>query len=114
MKNSFKISAALISLLAIIFFQCEPPPEPGTPEHIKLVTSKIDDDALANANLADGDWLTYGGNYQEDRYSKLDQVTKENIGELGLASTKLSGVHIFASKLTLPGAAPALFIWTDY
>ncbi len=32
----------------------------------------------------DGDWLTYGGNYYEDRYSSLDQITPDNVDQLGL------------------------------
>jgi len=48
----------------------------GTAEHIAATTGAIDDATLAKADI-DGNWLTYGGNYQEDRYSTLDQINKE-------------------------------------
>jgi len=61
--------------------------EKGTTEHIKNVTSQIDDAKLAAQETEHGDWLTYGRNYKEDRYSLLDQITKENVTDLGLAWT---------------------------
>ncbi|MFD1140935.1 PQQ-dependent dehydrogenase, methanol/ethanol family [Larkinella insperata] len=45
----------------------------------------IDDSRLLNAQHQPGDWLTYGGNYAEDRYSRLSQLTPQNVGQLGLA-----------------------------
>jgi len=59
----------------------------GSAEHIAQVTSAISDDALVNADSQNGDWLSHGRNYQEDRYSSLDQITKENVSDLGLAWT---------------------------
>ncbi len=41
-------------------------------------------DAVLESARPDGDWLTYGGSYAEDRYSALEQVTRDNVGELGL------------------------------
>lgn len=58
---------------------------PGTKEHISSVTEKVDDLRLYNADETPGDWLSYGRNYQEDRFSPLNQITKSNIDSLGLA-----------------------------
>ena len=55
-----------------------------TPENVRLVGASAVDDAVLETATPDGDWLTYGGNYAEDRYSTLDQVTKENVDQLGL------------------------------
>ena len=66
---------------------CSPAPAPGSPEHIEQVTSAVDDIALKSADDRQGDWLSYGRNYSEDRYSKLDQITPENLDALGLAWT---------------------------
>ena len=60
-------------------------PETGSEAHIRSVTEAIDDAAIKNADANQGDWLSYGRNYAEDRYSKLDQITKDNLDELGLA-----------------------------
>ena len=59
--------------------------EQGSIEHIKKVTSAIDDSRLVNADKTPGDWLSYGRNYAEDRYSTLEQINKDNIKNLGLA-----------------------------
>ena len=78
---------SLIALLTFCFSHCKEEVKltKGSPEHITKITEGIDDDALKNADKNQGDWLSYGRNYREDRYSELDQITKENVGELGLA-----------------------------
>src|SRR5215471_7444186 len=50
---------------------------------------KVDDNALKNAGKsgAADDWLTYGLNYQEQRYSLLKQIDTTNINRLGLVWT---------------------------
>jgi len=45
----------------------------------------VDQDRLNNAASEPGQWLTYGGTYNEQRYSPLDQINTSNVGELGLA-----------------------------
>ncbi|MFT4566681.1 MAG: quinohemoprotein ethanol dehydrogenase [Saprospiraceae bacterium] len=59
--------------------------EKGTLEHIQQVTESITDQVLINADDKRTDWLTYGGDYREQRYADLDQINKENVDELGLA-----------------------------
>jgi quinohemoprotein ethanol dehydrogenase len=46
---------------------------------------RIDQERLNNASNEPEQWLTYGGTYNEQRYSGLDQINTENIGELGLS-----------------------------
>jgi len=67
-----------------VFLSCRSP-QPGTDEHISKVTAAIDDKALLDADKNPGNWLSYGRNYSEDRYSTLDQVNKETVKRLGLA-----------------------------
>ena len=38
-----------------------------------------------SAAAKDVEWTQHGGNPNEQRYSKLNQVTADNIGQLGLA-----------------------------
>jgi len=79
-------STLLISTLSIfILGQCNQSDNHGTAEHIYEVTSQVNEDRLKRADEIPGDWLSYGRNYSEDRYSALDQITKENIDQLGLA-----------------------------
>src|SRR4051812_45164953 len=75
----------LLSLTSIIFLAACNQAEQGAVEHIKKVTSAIDDNRLINADKTSGDWLSYGRNYAEDRYSTLEQINKNNIKNLGLA-----------------------------
>src|SRR5262249_55190892 len=49
-------------------------------------TRQPDANALRNAAQS-GEWLTYGGNYGETRYSTLRQIDATNVGRLGLAWT---------------------------
>ena len=49
---------------------------------------KVDDTALKNSGKANsGDWLTYGLNQQEQRYSLLKEIDATNVSRLGLAWT---------------------------
>lgn len=63
---------------------CKEIPAYGSPGHIKNITSEIDEKRLVNIEIIENDWLTYGGNYQEDRYSSLNQINKSTIDSLGL------------------------------
>jgi quinohemoprotein ethanol dehydrogenase len=40
---------------------------------------------LTNADNSPENWVTYGKNYAEDRFSSLTQINKETIGRLGLS-----------------------------
>ena len=51
----------------------------GQPAH------RLDDGALKNAGKAGDEWVTYGLNYNENRYSPLAQINAGNIGRMGLA-----------------------------
>ncbi len=83
MKNLTKLLIPFFPLLALL--SCDKTYDPGTPEHIKSVTEQIDTHRLLKADERPGDWLSYGRNYAEDRYSSLNQITKSTIKDLGLA-----------------------------
>src|SRR5665213_1411421 len=44
----------------------------------------VDDTVLKNAGKAGGEWLTYGLNYGETRFSPLAQINAGNVSRLGL------------------------------
>ena len=50
-----------------------------------LSVENISDEILENANAYQGDWLTYGKNYGENRHSELNLINKENVEKLELA-----------------------------
>src|SRR5579885_1829304 len=39
---------------------------------------------LEHAASEPSQWMTYGGTYEEQRYSRLAQINRENVGRLGL------------------------------
>jgi len=52
---------------------------------IRAAVGPIDTAAIIENDNHDRSWLNYGLNYAETRYSQLDQITAENVGDLGLA-----------------------------
>ncbi|MFN7164621.1 MAG: PQQ-dependent dehydrogenase, methanol/ethanol family [Hyphomonas sp.] len=46
----------------------------------------VDTARISTASAAD-EWLTYGGTYDEQRHSKLDQINKDTVSQLGVAWT---------------------------
>lgn len=79
--------AYLVILIGLFFYGCVEEPGKGSIAHIKQVTGAITDEVLNASGGKSGDWLTYGRDRSETRYAELDQITKENIGDLGLAWT---------------------------
>jgi alcohol dehydrogenase (cytochrome c)/quinohemoprotein ethanol dehydrogenase len=46
--------------------------------------ANVTDKRLLNAASEPSQWMTYGGTYSEQRYSKLAQINKQNVKDLGL------------------------------
>ncbi len=86
MKTTIKLPVyyVLLFFATAIAIQCSIP-TPGIEEHIKKVTDLVNDDYLVHADDHPENWVSYGKNYAEDRFSSLKQVTQENVGRLGLA-----------------------------
>src|SRR4029077_12535127 len=59
----------------------------GSPDHIKAVTSAVDGAAIVANAATSNDWLSHGLDYQETRFSKLNQINAGNVKDLGLAWT---------------------------
>ncbi len=51
----------------------------------KREKTDIDDERLVQADQTPEEWLSYGRNYEENRFSPLDQINKTTIDSLGLA-----------------------------
>ena len=56
----------------------------SAPEESQSGVTDID---LSNATSTPETWLTYGGDYKEQRHSRLTNITKENVSDLGVAWT---------------------------
>ena len=59
----------------------------GSPDHIKAVTSAVDGTSIKANTATSNDWPTIGLDYAETRFSKLNQITTDNVGKLGLVWT---------------------------
>lgn len=78
--SSFALTAAL--LLGLV--ACSETPKETNANIVEpraIVTNAV----LQKAETRPQEWLTYGGNYDEHRFTKLGQITKDNINDLGLA-----------------------------
>jgi quinohemoprotein ethanol dehydrogenase len=47
--------------------------------------ANVDAKRLLNASSEPSQWMTYGGNYEEQRFSKLARINRDNVKQLGLA-----------------------------
>lgn len=54
-------------------------------EHVREATRSLDGDRIANADSEPGNWLAHGRTYDESRFSPLEQINADNVGQLGLA-----------------------------
>lgn len=60
--------------------------ETGSEAETEKAFAAVDTDRIKTASAAE-EWLTYGGTYDEQRHSKLTQISSENVGQLGVAWT---------------------------
>ncbi|MEO8309090.1 MAG: PQQ-dependent dehydrogenase, methanol/ethanol family [Pseudomonadota bacterium] len=73
---------ALLSTL--VGCQQAKPPEPPAAPSVLEAPAKVDAQRLADASKGSTQWITYGGNYEETRFSPLKQIDTSNVGTLGL------------------------------
>lgn len=81
--NASSLVLALVGLTATAMAQGQAPAK-GSSEHIAAATKRVDA-AFMQANAArTADWPSYGLDYAETRYSKLNQVNTNTVKNLGL------------------------------
>lgn len=57
----------------------------GSPKHVRAVTAKVDGATIRANAKATKDWPSYGLDYAETRFSRLNQINDGNVKDLGLA-----------------------------
>ncbi|MDM0078383.1 PQQ-dependent dehydrogenase, methanol/ethanol family [Variovorax sp. J2P1-59] len=75
---------ALGALLCLGAATAAAQPAKGSPEHIKAATQRVDGSFIRANTAKTPDWPSYGLDYAETRFSKLDQVNAGNVKDLGL------------------------------
>ncbi len=96
MRVILGLIAGGLGVLAVLFFTQQEPTPSQAPEaesagavsqqdQIRAVTRSLDGDRVVAADQEPGNWLAHGRTYDEQRFSPLDQINSENVGDLGLA-----------------------------
>ncbi|MEJ2087936.1 MAG: PQQ-binding-like beta-propeller repeat protein, partial [Gammaproteobacteria bacterium] len=102
MRAAIAILAAVLAILVFFYFSRqspEPPPVQDTGTTVEEPTATaagiglIDDDRINDAASEPGNWLAYGRTYEEQRFSPLTQINRDNASELGLAWYKDMGTN---------------------
>ncbi|MYE81744.1 MAG: PQQ-binding-like beta-propeller repeat protein, partial [Gammaproteobacteria bacterium] len=62
----------------------ETPEAPAAPAAPEPTIGLIDDARIVNADSEPGNWLAHGRTFEEQRFSPLTAINRENVGELGL------------------------------
>ncbi|MBF8268912.1 MAG: alcohol dehydrogenase large subunit [Gammaproteobacteria bacterium] len=60
-------------------------PATAPPQAVQTAAANVTHERLLNAANEPSQWLSYGANYEEQRYSRLQQINSENVKDLGLA-----------------------------
>lgn len=82
MRKGFMASLGLVSAAAVaLTIAACGKGEAGTPA--KMAVAGVTDALLATA--PEGEWLSYGRDQGEQRFSPLEQINAQNVGQLGLA-----------------------------
>ena len=87
-RNEFAcrfLGASLAALLGIAISTHTTSAEDLTPARIKAATSAVDSTMIKANTATSRDWPTIGLDYAETRFSKLNQITSDNVKTLGLA-----------------------------
>ena len=75
--------------------------------------AQIDDARIVAADTEPDLWLAYGRDYEEQRFSPLDQINKETVGRLALAWSQDMGTN-FALEATPTMVDGTLFFSTEF
>ena len=87
------LAVGAIAIAALIYFftmeketeQTEPITTAEDTSQVVPTIGLIDDERINNADSEPGNWLAYGRTYEEQRFSPLTQINRENVADLGLA-----------------------------
>lgn len=95
---------------AIVEAENNQQPDAGTVAGAANVT----EERLLNADSEPSQWMTYGGDHEEQRYSRLSQINTENVKDLGLAwfADFDSNLSQYSTPLYIDGVIYASTPWS--
>ncbi len=83
-QRDFKFGAAMVAATLLLHGAAFAQDAKGSAEHIRAVTGAIDGAAIIANATTTNDWPSYGLDYAETRFSKLDKINTDNVKQLGL------------------------------
>jgi quinohemoprotein ethanol dehydrogenase len=97
--------------------EAQAPPRAGAPsprERAQAAAAAVDSARLLEAPSRPADWIMHGGTYSEQRYSPLDQIDADNVGDLGLAWSFDTGSHrgLEATPIVVDGILYTTGTWS--
>jgi quinohemoprotein ethanol dehydrogenase len=81
-------TVGLGALLSVALWGCERSGSSTPAEQAPAAAAtpaNVTDERLLKASSEPSQWMTYGGNYEEHRYSALTKISRDNVKQLGLA-----------------------------
>jgi PQQ-dependent dehydrogenase (methanol/ethanol family) len=110
MRNSWKGTVGLAALLPVALFlgcadagtdgttgQADQPDQPAEPQFVEVT-----DEMLRGADANSAEWLMYGHDYTNQRWSELDQINTTNVDQLRPAWVYQTGIGRLGSFTTTP------------
>jgi quinohemoprotein ethanol dehydrogenase len=93
MRSAIWLIIILLSAALVYWFSLDGlrsiEPELSSPEVVaqaeQAARGQIDDERIQSVSDDDGNWLLHGRTHEEQRYSPLTQINRENVTDLGLA-----------------------------
>src|SRR5260370_4746588 len=118
LHQSARLAPAAVTMAFGLAISCSPAfaqnPGKASPDHIKAVTSAVDSASIKANAATSKDWPTYGLDYAETRFSKLNQINTDNAKNLGLMWTyNLESVRgVEATALVVDGIMYVTASWS--
>ena len=114
MRHSISIRVSLAFALSFLSAAALAASGKSSEQHIRAVTGKVDGAAIQANGKATKDWLSYGLDYTEARFSRLKQINAGNAKNLGLAwSYDLSSRGVEATPLVVDGIMYLTASWSS-
>lgn len=106
------VQRRFIAAVSLVLVACGP----QSPRDLSTASSfaEVSDERLVQASSEPSQWLTHGGTYEEQRYSALSQINKDNVNQLGLAwfSDYDTNLHQEGTPLFIDGVIYVSTAWS--
>jgi len=98
MLKAIVFVVVIAAVLGFLLTRESPPPESVSAveqaaDEVAVGIGQIDDARIINADSEPGNWLAYGRDYKEQRFSPLTQINRDTVSRLGLAWIKDMGTN---------------------